>query len=94
MSMKEDLVQFQPGVESCVPFKLPEGNSGVDADMEANCVVVVIGGSFVGGMTNAVNVLSELFAGRDVAFYCNASKRRVGINWDDSDLVVDVLEVL
>ena len=63
-------------------------------DVEANHVVVVISGIFVGGMTNAVNILGGLFTGRDVAVHCNAPKGRVEINWNDSVLVIDILEVL
>ena len=94
MSTKEDSVGFQPGVENGVPFQLPEGRGCVDADVETNRVVVVVSGIFVGGMTNAVNVFVKVFAGRDVAVHCNASKGRVGVNWNDSVLVVDILEVL
>ena len=94
MSTKEDSVGFQPGVENSVPFQLPEGKGCVDADVKVNCVVVFIGGIFVGGMTNAVNVLGEFFAGRDVTVHCDASKGRVEVNWNDSVLVVDILEVL
>ena len=94
MSMKEDSVEFQPVVENGVPFQLPEGKGCVDVDVEANHVVVVVSGIFVGGMTNASNVLSEFFARRDVAVHCDASKGRVEINQNDSVLVVDILEVL
>ena len=94
MSVKEDVVGFQPGVESGIPFQLPEGKSHVDVDVEANRVVVVVSGIFVGWMTNAINILGEFFARRDVTVHCDASKGRVEVNRNDSVLVVDILEVL
>ena len=94
MSTKEDSVGFQPVVENSVPFQLPAEKGCVDVDVEANRVVVVISGIFVGEMTNAINVLGEFFAGRDVTVHCNASKGRVDVNWNDSVLVIDILEVL
>ena len=62
MSMEEDAIRLQPGLEGSVPFHLPEGKSRVDTDMEADCVVVVVHGVFVGWMTDAVNILGQFLA--------------------------------
>ena len=94
MSVKENVVGFQPGVESSVPFHLPEGKSHVDADVESDHVVVVLSGIFVGGVANAINILGKFFTRRDVAVHSNASKGRGEVSRSDSVLVVDILEVL
>ena len=95
MSTKEDAIGLQPGIESGVPFHLPEGKSHVDTDVEADQhAVVVISGIFVGWMTDAINILGEFFARWDVAVHCNASKGGVEVNQKDSVLIVDILEVL
>ena len=94
MSTKEDAIGLQPGVESGIPFQLPERKSCVNADVEANRVAVVISGVFVGWMTNAINIHGEFFARGDVAVHCDASKGRVEVNQKDSVIVIDILEVL
>ena len=94
MSMKEDAIGLQPGIESGILFQLPERKSHVNADVEANCVAVVVSGVFVGWMTDAINILGEFFARGDVSVHCNASKGRVEVNRKDGVLVVDILEVL
>ena len=94
MSMEEDAIRLQPGLEGSVPFHLPEGKSRVDTDMEADCVVVVVHGVFVGWMTDAVNILGQFFARWDVTIHCNASKGRVEVDQKDGVLVVDILKLL
>ena len=94
MGMKEDAIGLQPGIESGIPFQLPERKSRVNTDIKANHVAVVISGVFGGWITNAVNILGEFFAGGDVAVHCDASKGRVEVNWKDGVLAVDIREVL
>ena len=91
MSMEENAVGFQPGIESGVLFHLLKGKGCVDADMESNRVVVVFGGVFAGWMTDAIDVLGQCFARWNVAVHGNASKWGVGVNQKDGVLVVDVL---
>ena len=62
--------------------------------MEANYVVVVIGGVFAGWVTDAINILGQGFTRWDVVVHSNASKGGVDVNWDDGVVVVDVLKLL
>ena len=57
MSAKEDLAFGEPFIEWSVPFELPKGKSGIDSDMEADCVVVVIVGAFIGWGADAGNIV-------------------------------------
>ena len=94
MSAKEDSAFRKPSIEHSIPFQLPEWKSGADAKVEANDITVVVVGAFVRRDTDAINVLRQFFARRDVIFVCNRSKRRSWFNRENTVLFVDFLKCL